>query len=105
MNRRHFLAAILAAGAAPAFVRAGSLMRINPAIVSAAPAIQWAVVDGFRFIEWAPIAEAGIFVPDEKSRAMRLAIEPLLRSSQFPPPPEAWGGIEAWLARRGLATA
>lgn len=33
MNRRNFLGAMLAACAAPAVVRAGSLMRINPAIV------------------------------------------------------------------------
>lgn len=33
MNRRGFLGAMLAACAAPAIVRAGSLMRINPAIV------------------------------------------------------------------------
>ncbi len=33
MQRRGFLGAMLAACAAPAIVRAGSLMRINPAIV------------------------------------------------------------------------
>ncbi len=33
MDRRGFLGAMLAACAAPAIVRAGSLMRINPAIV------------------------------------------------------------------------
>lgn len=33
ITRRNLLAAILAAGAAPAIVRAGSIMRINPRIV------------------------------------------------------------------------
>ena len=33
MNRRNFMAMILAAGSAPAFVRAGSIMRVNPRIV------------------------------------------------------------------------
>lgn len=35
MNRRGFMAAILAGCAAPAIVKAGSLMRVNPAIVGA----------------------------------------------------------------------
>lgn len=35
MQRRGFLGAMLAACAAPAIVRAGSLMRINPAIIGA----------------------------------------------------------------------
>ncbi|MGE0745283.1 MAG: hypothetical protein AB7K86_08550 [Rhodospirillales bacterium] len=33
MNRRNFMAGILAAATAPAFVRAGSLMRVDPRIV------------------------------------------------------------------------
>lgn len=33
MQRRGFLSAMLAAAAAPAFVRAGSLMRVNPRII------------------------------------------------------------------------
>lgn len=34
MNRRLFLGAMLAASATPAIVRAGSLMRINPKIIT-----------------------------------------------------------------------
>ncbi len=34
MNRRNFMAAILAGCAAPAIVKAGSIMRINPRIVA-----------------------------------------------------------------------
>ncbi len=33
MQRRSFMAAMLAAAAAPAIVRAGSIMRINPRII------------------------------------------------------------------------
>lgn len=36
MQRRGFLGAMLAAAAAPAFVRAGSLMRVNPRIIAPA---------------------------------------------------------------------
>jgi len=39
LNRRGFLAGMLAACAAPAIVKAGSLMRINPAIVAPEPTI------------------------------------------------------------------
>ena len=35
MQRRGFLGAMLAAAAAPAFVRAGSLMRVNTEIIAA----------------------------------------------------------------------
>lgn len=48
MDRRGFLGAMLAACAAPAVVRAGSLMRINPAIV--VPTMEIGRVDGFRII-------------------------------------------------------
>lgn len=35
MERRGFLSAMFAAAAGPAFVRAGSIMRVNPAIIAA----------------------------------------------------------------------
>jgi hypothetical protein len=44
MQRRGFMAAMLVACAAPSIVRAGSLMRINPAIVGAS-----ALMPGDRF--------------------------------------------------------
>ena len=48
MNRRNFLGAMLAACAAPAVVRAGSLMRINPAIVL--PPMEIGRIESFRFV-------------------------------------------------------
>lgn len=45
LSRRSFLGAILAAAAAPAVVRAGSLMRVNPAILT--PALS--LCDGSQF--------------------------------------------------------
>ena len=49
MNRRSFMAALLAAGTAPAIVKAGSLMRVNPAIVGVAPLVGWTEHSGFDF--------------------------------------------------------
>lgn len=37
MKRRSFIAALLASSAPPAYVRAGSLMRVNPRIIMADP--------------------------------------------------------------------
>lgn len=56
MDRRGFLRGILAAAAAPAIVRAGSLMRINPTLVPPPPlaplfTCEIGEISGFRFIE------------------------------------------------------
>lgn len=53
MNRRNFLGAMLAACAAPAIVRAGSLMRINPAIVT--PTMEIGSIERFRFVVSDPV--------------------------------------------------
>lgn len=41
MERRGFLKAILAAGIAPAVVKAGSLMRVEPIVVPSASSLDW----------------------------------------------------------------
>ena len=55
MNRRNFLGAMLAACAAPAVVRAGSLMRINPVIIL--PKMEIGRIEGFRIITQDHLAE------------------------------------------------
>lgn len=51
MNRRGFLAGIIAAAVAPAIIRtSGLIMPIKPALVTRLP-FEWGVIENVRFIE------------------------------------------------------
>ena len=83
MNRRSFLAAILATATAPAIVRAGSIMRVNPRIV--APVGGVVITQTFNVAGGADIASI-------KAAAWIAITEQLLRSCDPGPVPLPCGG-------------
>jgi hypothetical protein len=61
MNRRGFLGAMLAAAAAPAIVRASSLMPVAAPKIITDPYGEFGIIEGFRFIESSHMMDAAAY--------------------------------------------
>ena len=90
MNRRLFLASILCTGTAPAIVKAGSLMRVNPRIV--VPPLTFQHSDlGFDFYTTPLAKPREVLQVSEDGQHWRTLPAPVGPSGGLVIPPEALG--------------
>ncbi len=82
MNRRGFLGAMLAAGVAPAIVRADSLMRIVPRDVVILPVMEIGRIDRFTIIR-TPSIPGGVLTADVSIVELRKIVNEFRRHRGF----------------------